>query len=111
MIYVIVRKRENDPDPVAEVRSDQKPIMWNPEDDFLAYDEMIERGSEKLFQILYREQDEADKLARSLRFELLVASRRLLSELRDNYVSRSRTPKQHGSELKERAREGQLGRV
>ena len=64
--------------------------MWAPKDDHLAYDERIEPGSEKHFQVLYREQDEEEKVNRSLRFELSVAVRRILSELRDDYLSRSR---------------------
>jgi len=90
VINVIVRKRENDVDLIAEVRCDQKPIKWTPRDDYFAYDERIEPGSERLFQVLYREQDEGEKVDRSLRFELSVAARRILSEWRDNYLSRSR---------------------
>jgi hypothetical protein len=90
VINVSVRKRENDVDLIVEVRCDQKSITWIPMDDYLAYDERIEPGSERLFRVIYREQDEAEKVDRSLRFELSVAARRILSEWRDNYLSRSR---------------------
>lgn len=87
---VIVRKRETDTDLVAKVRCDRKSIMWSPMDDHVAYEERIEPRSERHFQVFYREPDNAEKMVRSLRFELSVAGRRILSELRDNYLSRSR---------------------
>ena len=89
-INVHVRKRENQPDLVAEVRCDQKPVMWTTEEDHLVFDERIGPCSERHFQVLYREQAETENLNRSLRFEVSVAARRLLSEFRDDYLSRSR---------------------
>ena len=100
VINVSVRKRENDVDLIVEVRCDQKPIKWIPMDDYLAYDERIEPGSERLFRVIYREQDEAEKVDRSLRFELSVAARRILSEWRDNYLSRSRFLRTTAANLK-----------
>jgi hypothetical protein len=97
---VSVRKRENDVDLIVEVRCDQKPIKWIPMDDYLAYDERIEPGGERLFQVLYREQNEAEKVKRSLRFELSVAARRILSEWRDNYLPRSRFLRTTAANLK-----------
>ncbi len=90
MVNVHVRKRENEADLVAEVRSDQKPIMWTTKADHLVYEEGIGPRSERHLQVVYRERDAREKVNRSLRFELSVASRRILSELRDDYLSRSR---------------------
>jgi hypothetical protein len=39
--------------------------------------------------MFYREQEETEKVERSLRFELSVAVRRILSELSDSYLARS----------------------
>lgn len=89
-LNVHVRKRENQTDLVAEVRCDHKPVMWIIEADHLVFDERIGSCSERHFQVFYREQDEAEKVDRSLRFELSVAARRILSEFRDDYLSRNR---------------------
>ncbi len=89
-VEVHVRKRENDPDSVAKVRSDQTPIMWTSNADHLLYEERIEQRTERHLQVVYKEQNESEKVNRSLRFELSVAGRRILSELRDDYVSQSR---------------------
>ena len=89
-IDVRVRKRESQADLVAEVRCDQKPIMWTTEGDHFVFDERIGPRNERHFQVLYREQPETESLNRSLRFEVSVAARRFLSEFRDDYLSRSR---------------------
>ena len=99
-INVHVRKRETAADFVAEVRSDQKPIMWTTKADHLVYDERIEPCSERHLQVFYREQDETEKVDRSLRFELSVAARRILSEFRDDYLSRSHFLSTTASSLK-----------
>jgi hypothetical protein len=90
MVNVHVRKREHEAKLVAEVRSDQKPITWTTKDDYLVYEEGIGPRSERHLQVVYREQDAREKVNRSLRFELSVASRRILSEFRDDYLSRNR---------------------
>lgn len=89
-INVHVRKRENQADFVAEVRCDQKPVIWTTEGDHLVFDEIVGPRSERHFQVFYREQAETEDLNRSLRFEVSVAARRFLSEFRDDYLSRSR---------------------
>jgi hypothetical protein len=50
--------------------------------------------------VIYREQPDAKKSNRSFRFELSVAGRRILSELRDDYLSRSRFLNTAGAKLK-----------
>jgi hypothetical protein len=40
--------------------------------------------------VVYREQAQAGKVRQSLRFEMAVAARRILSEFRDDYLSTSR---------------------
>ena len=89
-INVHVRKREMEADLVAEVRCDRQPITWTAKDDYLVCDLRIGPCSERHLQVVYREQDEAEKVDRSLGFELSVAGRRIFSEFRDDYLSRSR---------------------
>lgn len=90
MVKVHIRKRENELNLIAEVRSDRKPIMWTAETDHFACEEEIEPHSERHLQVVYRERDPLEKMNRSLRFELSVAGRRILSEFRDDYLSRNR---------------------
>ena len=89
VVNVQVRKREPRADLVAEVRCDQEPVMWTTEADHLVFHERIEPRSERHFQVFYRAQDESEKVDRTLSFEVSVAARRLLSEFRDDYLSKS----------------------
>ncbi len=82
-------KREGHADLVAEILSDGKPINWTAEADHLVFGERVSPHSEKRFQVIYREPASAGKADRSLRFELSVAVRRILSEVRDEYLSKS----------------------
>jgi hypothetical protein len=88
-IHVNIRKRESNADLVTEVRCDGKPIIWTTNRDHVVFDERIGPCSERHFQVFYRDLDKAETMERSLRFELSVAVRRLLSEFRDNYLSRN----------------------
>ena len=84
-----VHKWESHADLVAEILSDGKPVPWTTETDHLVFGERIWPHSEKRFQVVYREHAGAGKVGRSLRFELSVAVRRILSEVRDEYLSGS----------------------
>jgi hypothetical protein len=90
VISVNIRKRENEPDLVSEVQCDRKPLMWTTDDDHVLFEERIGPCGERHLQVFYREQEETEKVERSLHFELSVAVRRILSELRDCYLARSR---------------------
>ncbi len=89
-INVKVRKKERDADLVAEVRCGQKPIMWTNKNSHLVYEGKVGPYGEKRFQVIYREPNEDTTSDRSLLFEVSVAFRRILSEFRDDYLSRSR---------------------
>jgi hypothetical protein len=89
-IDVNVRRRENDPDFVSEVRCDLKPILWTTNDRHVVFKERVQPCGERHLQLFYQEHEETEKVGRSLRVELSVAARRILSELRDNYFFRSR---------------------
>jgi hypothetical protein len=99
-INVHVLKRETEADLVADVRSGQKPILWATKGDHLVYDERIGPCSERHLQVFYRELDETEKVDRSLRFEVSVAARLILSEFRDDYLSRSHFLSTTASSLK-----------
>lgn len=99
-IQVRVRKREAQADVVAEIVCDGKPVTWTNEADHLVFGEQIPPRSERRFRVVYREQAEAAKMDRSLRFELSVAVRRMLSEFRDDYLSRSHFLATTGAGLK-----------
>jgi hypothetical protein len=88
-IQMWIRKREARADVVAEIVCDGKPVTWTSDVDHLVFGEKISSRSQRRFQVVYREQAGAAKVDRSLRFELSVAARRMLSEFRDDYLSRS----------------------
>jgi len=89
VIELRVRKRENQADLVAEILCDGKHTTWAAEADQLLLAERIGPRREKHLQVAYREEAEVRDAHRSLRFELSVAARRILSEFRDDYLSRS----------------------
>ena len=88
-IEVRVRKREAQAGVVAEIVCDGKPVAWTWQFDHLVFSERILPRSERRFRVVYREQASAAKLDRSFPFELSVATRRILSEFRDDYLSKS----------------------
>jgi len=88
-IEVKVRKRTSQDDLIAEIVCDEKAVVWAIEDEHLLFGERIQPHSEKCFRVVYQEHAHAAQASRSLRFEMAVAARRVLSEFRDVYLSRS----------------------
>src|SRR5713101_3647032 len=89
-IAVRIRKRKSQDDLVSEILCDEKPVMWATEFEHFVFGEWIQSQSEKQFRVVYPEQANVGKVRRSLRLELAVALRRILSEFRDDYPSTSR---------------------
>ncbi len=89
-IEVKIRKRESQADLVSEIQCDGKPVMWTTDVEHLVFGERILPRSEKQFKMIYRNQTDAALIGRPLRYEISVAVRRVLSELRDDYLSKSR---------------------
>lgn len=89
-IEIVVRKRRGDHDLLSAVLCDGKPIAWATESEYHTFRYPFEPRTQKLFHVVYGERTFARSLPRTLRFELLVAVRRLLCELRDDYIERSR---------------------
>ncbi len=88
-IELRIRKTRNQKDNVSEVLCDLKPIQWGTENDYFVFGGTICPRSEKRYRVVYREQPHIVNVRRSLRFEMAVAIRRILSEFRDNYISKS----------------------
>lgn len=89
-IEVKIRKRKSEDDCVSEILCDEKPVMWTTEVEHFVFNTRISAHGERRFQVVYREQARAGSVRRSLRYQLAVAARRILSEFRDNYLSKSR---------------------
>jgi hypothetical protein len=87
---VNIAKRVGTEQIISEIFCDGNPVAWSSEDGRIIISERIAPHSEKHFRVLYREQTPSETDDRSLSFELSVATRRILSEFRDDYVSRSR---------------------
>lgn len=86
-IEVRIRKRKKRDDLASEILCDDKPIMWSTEAEHFVFGERVASHSERRFQVVYPEQAHVGKVPRSLRYELAVAARRILSEFRDDYLS------------------------
>jgi hypothetical protein len=86
-IDVTIRKRESQNDVVSEVLCDKKAIAWSGQTEYLTFAEQIGSRQEKLFRVTYLETSPDRASTRTLRLELKVAARRILSELRDQYLS------------------------
>jgi hypothetical protein len=85
-----IRKRKGQDDLVSEIVCDEKPVIWATEGAHFVFGERISSHGEKRFRVIYEKQGHPGKERRSFRFELAVAVRRILSEFRDDYLSRSR---------------------
>jgi len=89
-IAVTVRKRKSQNDHVSEILCGEKPIAWAAEAEQFTFVAGIESYKEKRFRVIYQEQLPQGIPPRSLRLELNVAARRILSEIGDQYLSTNR---------------------
>jgi hypothetical protein len=90
VLDIQVRKKERQPSLVDQVQGDGTPVTWTTDADQLVYSGTLKACSERELRVVYREQDGPVRINRPLRFELSVAGRRMLSEFRDDYLSKSR---------------------
>ena len=88
-IAVTIRKRKSQNDLVSEILCDEKPIAWAAEAEHFMFAERIASHQEKRFRVIYPVQL-PNGLPRSLRLEVNVAARRILSEIGDQYLSTNR---------------------
>ena len=89
-IEVRIRKKRSQDDLISEILSDETPVSWTTEGEHFVFGDRIRSHSEKCFRVVYPEKAHAGKVRRSLRFELTVAMRRILSEFRDDHLSANR---------------------
>jgi hypothetical protein len=89
-IDVTIRKRKSQNDHVSEILCGEKPIAWAAEAEQFRFVERFEAHQEKRFRVIYQEQLPRGIPPRSLRLELNVAARRILSEIGDQYLSTNR---------------------
>lgn len=87
-LEVSIRKRELEPSLVAGVLAGGKPTDWTAEGDGVVFSTTVPARGETFFQIAYRSVPEPVQGSRPLRYEVTVAVRRILSEIRDNYWSK-----------------------
>jgi hypothetical protein len=87
---VTIRKRKSQNDLVSEILCGEKPIAWAAEAGYFMFAERIAAYEEKRFRVGYQEQRPQEIPPRSLRLELNVAARRILSEIGDQYLSTNR---------------------
>ncbi len=90
LVELRIRKRESQAHLVSKILCNENPVPWKTDGEYLVFCERISPRRERRFQVFYREQPDAKERHRSFRFELSVAGRRILSELRDDYLSRIR---------------------
>jgi hypothetical protein len=88
-LEVNIRKRKSESEAVSDVRCDGSPMKWTTDDEFLVFGERIPPHGEKRFHVVYNEPALAGNVQRSVRYEISVAVRRMLSEFRDDYIARS----------------------
>jgi hypothetical protein len=86
---VTIRKRKSQNDLVSEILCGEKPIAWAAEAGYFMFAERIAAYEEKRFRVGYQERPQ-EIPPRSLRLELNVAARRILSEIGDQYLSTNR---------------------
>ena len=87
-IELRIRKRKSQDDVGSQILCDEKPIMWATEAEHFVFGERIGSHSEKRFRIVYQVPDHRRDVRLSLRFKVSVAMRRMLCELRDEYLAR-----------------------
>lgn len=89
-VQLKIRRKNFQEDPILEVLCDGEPINWTTDSGYLVFGEVVAANTERRFQVVYQQMASVDAVRRSLRFELAVATRRVLSELRDEYLSKIR---------------------
>jgi hypothetical protein len=87
-IDVTIRKRECKTDRIAEVRCNSAATRSDCVDGEIIVHQRLESRGELRVEVQYKDSVAAEKVSRPLSFEVSVAMRRILSELRDEYLAR-----------------------
>lgn len=78
-----VRKKERDPAVISRIEGSEGDLDWEVREGYVEFSGRVAVGKEGLFKVVCKEDLKLTMQSRNLRFELYVAARRLLSELRD----------------------------
>ena len=89
-IELTIRKQGDGVGIVSEIQIENKPARWQAEGKQVVIHDALQPGNTRRFRIVYRDEDLVEKASRSVRFELSVALRRILCELRDDFSSKKR---------------------
>jgi hypothetical protein len=87
-----VHKPENDPSLVVNISQAGSAVRWSHNQDGLLFQSSLPPQSEALVKVRYQTDRAKQPPKVSMRYELAVAARRILSELRDEYVQRLPLP-------------------
>ena len=94
-----IRKKERNPGEISEVRCNGGTVAWKHDGDYVCFQADPSAAGETLVTVHYKRQPSARRRGRSLTFELGVAARRVLSEVRDEFVQKLPSwPSTRGSE-------------
>ncbi|MDQ6622082.1 MAG: hypothetical protein M3Y86_01170 [Verrucomicrobiota bacterium] len=90
-VKYLIEKADKGSAGVRAVTANGRPQEWKCEGDVLAFECSIPSGGERLIQVRYNPSETPAVEKRRARHALEVASRRYLSEFRDNFLSRHTT--------------------
>ncbi len=80
---VTIRKRVSDPIEISRVESPEGEMEWKVCQGYIEFSAQVPVGKERLFKVVNKEYPEKHKESRDMKYELYVAARRILSEIRD----------------------------
>lgn len=84
-----IRKQEASPSTIREIRSGVQQVAWTTLDGHVYLEIELDAGEECAIEIAYEMVPEPDMRGEGLRYRAKAMARRYLSELRDNYVTRT----------------------
>lgn len=87
-IELHICKRENRYGRIAQILCDEKTVPWTFDDGRLSFGERIGPYEQRRFRVVYRRGGQSVDLVQPFREKVSVAARRILCELRDDYLSK-----------------------
>jgi hypothetical protein len=84
-----VRKKEREPDSIHEVRIGSREVSWEASGGYIYFDTELDPGEKAAISIKFRGHNQGGRTPDTFAYRVKTALRRYLSEVRDNYVSRS----------------------
>lgn len=82
----IFKKWENDPDSILKIESSDGEVTWKSGNGEIEISIPIPGGAERLFKVVYKDYPKSLPWNRTLKYQVQVAARRFLSELRDEAI-------------------------